>query len=57
MLWKCRDWEDWESMAKINDLERQWSEALKWTLKALVDHDDPNETRTKALSVTESYLE
>ena len=44
-------------MAKINDLERQWSEALKWTLKALVDHDDPNETRTKALSVTESYLE
>ena len=57
MLWKCHDWEDWESMAKILDLERQWSQALKWTLRALVDHDEPSEARAKAISVTEGYLE
>jgi hypothetical protein len=57
MLWKCQDWEDWESMAKILDLERQWSQALKWTLRALVDHTEPSEARGRAVSVTESYLE
>jgi hypothetical protein len=61
MLWKCQDWEDWESMAKwILDLERQcmqWSQALKWILRALVDHAESSEARGKAVSVTESYLE
>lgn len=57
MLWKSRDWGDWESMARILDLERQWSQALKWTLKALLDQDDPSEAKSKAISVTQSYLE
>ena len=73
MLWKCQDWESivswsqtltrvWlretrESMAKILDLERQWSQALKSTLRALVDHNEPSEVRGKTLSVTENYLE
>lgn len=57
MLWKCQDWEDWESMAKIHDLEGQWSQALKWVLKALVDYNEPDEARSKALTTTHNYLE
>ena len=57
MLWKSQDWGDSESMAKIFDLERQWSQALKWMLKALVDRDDPSEAKSKAISVTHNYLE
>ena len=57
LLWKCRDWEDWGSMAKILDLERQWAEALKWTLKDLAENCEVSEARGKAHSVTKYYLE
>ena len=44
-------------MAKILDLERQWAEALKWTLKDLAENCEVSEARGKAHSVTKYYLE
>lgn len=26
LLWQCQDWRDWESMARIYDMEKQWAQ-------------------------------
>lgn len=42
-------------MTKIFDIEGQWSQALKFALKALME--EPSLARNKAGSITDGYLQ
>ena len=58
VLWLCQDWRDWDSMTLIFDLEKQWSQALKFALKALMEQPGHGlAARSKAGNITDNYLQ
>ncbi|XP_064397834.1 uncharacterized protein LOC135344542 isoform X2 [Halichondria panicea] len=57
LLWQCQDWQDWESLAKLYDIEHQWPQAVSCSLNVLVQTKNQENVKRRAPSLVEHYIQ